>query len=96
MTTHVRLWRHLAFLRRLILIIAAVAALTACATPAPSAEPRARLAVAEAMAEGDTAGFARAVEPLPFVFPRDHGPHPEYAIEWWYYTGNLQSPEGRR
>ncbi|MDW8213492.1 MAG: lipocalin-like domain-containing protein [Roseiflexaceae bacterium] len=96
MTTHVRLWRHLAFLRRLILIIAAAAALTACAAPAPSAEPRARLAVAEAMAGGDMAGFARAVEPRPFVFPRDHGPHPEYAIEWWYYTGNLQSPEGRR
>jgi len=48
------------------------------------------------MAGGDTSGFARATEPRPFTFPRDHGPHLEYAIEWWYYTGNLQSPEGRR
>ena len=24
-----------------------------------------------------------------FVFPRDHGSHPEFAIEWWYITGHL-------
>ncbi len=24
-----------------------------------------------------------------FVFPRDHGSHPEFAIEWWYVTGHL-------
>jgi predicted secreted hydrolase len=64
--------------------------------PATVVEPRARLAVAEAMAGGNVDGFARATAPRPFTFPGDHGPHPEYAIEWWYYTGNLQSVEGRR
>ncbi|PDW04034.1 lipocalin-like domain-containing protein [Candidatus Viridilinea mediisalina] len=34
-------------------------------------------------------GFARAYSPKPFSFPRDHGPHPAYQFEWWYYTGNL-------
>ena len=29
-------------------------------------------------------------------FPRDHGSHPEYRIEWWYYTGNLDAANGRR
>jgi predicted secreted hydrolase len=29
-------------------------------------------------------------------FPRDHASHPDYKIEWWYYTGNLQSSAGRR
>ena len=29
-------------------------------------------------------------------FPRDHGSHPEYRIEWWYYTGNVASDRGRR
>ena len=24
-----------------------------------------------------------------FTFPRDHGSHPEYRIEWWYITGHL-------
>src|SRR5687767_13529907 len=31
-----------------------------------------------------------------FQFPRDHAGHPDYKIEWWYYTGNLQTREGRR
>lgn len=26
-----------------------------------------------------------------FVFPRDHGSHPEFKIEWWYITGHLWS-----
>ena len=33
--------------------------------------------------------FARAETPIEFVFPQDHGPHPAYRTEWWYYTGNL-------
>lgn len=33
---------------------------------------------------------------LELAFPRDHGAHPEYAIEWWYLTGNLESDAGRR
>jgi predicted secreted hydrolase len=40
--------------------------------------------------------FQRATEVRPLVFPRDHGPHPEYQTEWWYYTGNLQSENGQR
>ena len=32
-----------------------------------------------------------------FEFPRDHGNHPDYRIEWWYLTGHLrESEEGRR
>ena len=31
-----------------------------------------------------------------FVFPRDHASHPEYKIEWWYYTGNVETSAGRR
>ena len=37
--------------------------------------------------------FARVLEPMTFQFPRDHGPHPEYQIEWWYYTGNLHTDD---
>jgi predicted secreted hydrolase len=29
-----------------------------------------------------------------FQFPRDHGAHPEFKTEWWYYTGHLKSTEG--
>ncbi|MGJ8622735.1 MAG: lipocalin-like domain-containing protein [Yoonia sp.] len=29
-----------------------------------------------------------------FTFPRDHGPHEDYRIEWWYLTANLSGPDG--
>jgi predicted secreted hydrolase len=31
-----------------------------------------------------------------YEFPRDHFNHPGYQTEWWYYTGNLKSPDGHR
>ena len=34
-------------------------------------------------------GFAIPQPGRQFTFPRDHGSHPEFAIEWWYITGHL-------
>ena len=31
-----------------------------------------------------------------FEFPRDHASHPDYKLEWWYYTGNVSTADGRR
>ncbi|QSR88011.1 carotenoid 1,2-hydratase [Methylacidiphilum caldifontis] len=31
--------------------------------------------------------------PWSWVFPRDHGNHPEFQTEWWYFTGNLYGPQ---
>src|SRR5262250_2439186 len=31
-----------------------------------------------------------------YKFPRDHFNHADFQTEWWYYTGNLQTAEGRR
>jgi predicted secreted hydrolase len=42
-----------------------------------------------------TEGYARVYGPRGFAFPTDHGPHPEYQSEWWYYTGNLDTADGR-
>ncbi len=55
-----------------------------------------RLTVAESLGGAPEPGFARATKAREFIFPRDHGPHPEFKTEWWYYTGNLQNAEGRR
>jgi predicted secreted hydrolase len=30
-----------------------------------------------------------------YEFPRDHFAHPDFKTEWWYFTGNLTSEEGR-
>jgi predicted secreted hydrolase len=39
----------------------------------------------------------RVAEPgYRYAFPRDNFSHPEFQTEWWYYTGNLRTPEGRR
>ena len=43
----------------------------------------------------ETTGFARADGPRPLAFPADHGPHNDFQTEWWYYTGNLQTSDGR-
>jgi predicted secreted hydrolase len=56
---------------------------------------RASLTVADALG-GDTAGFRRVTGPRPFSFPDDHGPHPGYRTEWWYFVGNLADARGRR
>lgn len=42
-----------------------------------------------------TEGFARADGTRPLEFPQDFGPHPDYQTEWWYYTGNLDTADGR-
>lgn len=44
----------------------------------------------------DISGFARAMAPWNWQFPADHGPHPAFQTEWWYYTGNLADAGGRR
>lgn len=72
----------------------AAAGLAACGGEG-SGPPSARLSLVETLGGADTAGYARAMEPRPFVFPRDHGPHPRFRNEWWYVTGNLATEAGR-
>lgn len=38
--------------------------------------------------------YAQARPGQPLIFPRDHGPHPDFRIEWWYLTANLRDPAG--
>jgi predicted secreted hydrolase len=39
-------------------------------------------------------GFAAVVPGKKLVFPEDHGPHPDFRIEWWYVTANLVDAAG--
>ncbi len=41
-------------------------------------------------------GFAQVTPGKPLEFPRDHAAHPDYRIEWWYLTANLQDRDGRQ
>ncbi len=38
---------------------------------------------------------AKASPATALQFPRDHGAHPEAAVEWWYYTGHLRDRADR-
>lgn len=42
----------------------------------------------------DAAGFSVPQPDPQFRFPADHGPHPDYRIEWWYLTANLTGQDG--
>ncbi|MGH9466220.1 MAG: lipocalin-like domain-containing protein, partial [Terriglobales bacterium] len=41
-----------------------------------------------------SAHFRVAVPGYVWHFPRDDFAHPNFASEWWYFTGNLRSPQG--
>ena len=77
-----------------IVLILIMAIGTGCATNSEDDES-ASTALA-ALSGADTTGYARAHEPRSFAFPADDGPHPEFKTEWWYWTGNLFTEEGRR
>jgi predicted secreted hydrolase len=40
--------------------------------------------------------WRQAIGPWKWVFPKDHGSHPEFRTEWWYFTGNLTNPSKKR
>jgi predicted secreted hydrolase len=44
----------------------------------------------------DAREWKQTVGPWTWVFPRDHGSHPEFRTEWWYFTGNLRDPSKKR
>jgi predicted secreted hydrolase len=54
----------------------------------------------QALAQGfagldkSAAGFKAVVPGKIFDFPADHGPHPDFRIEWWYVTANLVDASG--
>ena len=47
----------------------------------------------QASADND---FLSVTGPCYQTFPQDHGAHPGYRTEWWYYTGNLKAESGDR
>ena len=68
------------FTRRVVTLLCTLVWMALVALPLGAAQP----------------SFTIATPPYTFVFPRDHGAHPGYQSEWWYYTGHLRTPDGRR
>ncbi len=70
-------------------------ALLSLRDPRPATAPAADSALGALSAQAGDEGFARAETPIAFEFPRDHGPHPRFRAEWWYFTGHLADRDGR-
>src|SRR5436309_11137555 len=52
--------------------------------------------LAAALLVAQDSRWRQATPDRPITLPADHASHPEYGIEWWYYSGNLDSRDGRR
>lgn len=96
------IWRDYARnVRRKALILAVLIALGLAGVavyyfwPAQEEEVGGTVSLTDVLA-GDAEGFLRADEHREFAFPQDHGPHPGYRSEWWYFTGNLEALSGER
>lgn len=64
--------------------------LAACGSDKPGADAQDFAILAQA-----AEGYAQAVPGRRIGFPADHGAHPDYRIEWWYLTANLEDAQGR-
>lgn len=73
-------------------IIPLLIVLAACA---PAEIPSVDVDVPDFAGADAPPGFAAADGSRPLTFPKDFGAHEDFRTEWWYYTGNLQTPEDR-
>src|SRR5258705_785307 len=92
----------LLLLSSILLLIACAPATTASAevqipiVSTPSAEVQVPVVTATTIVTPTIpSGFIAADGSHTLTFPADFGSHPDFRTEWWYYTGNLQSSEGR-
>lgn len=72
-------------------LLAAAGLILAQCRPQPVATPAAAI---EGLAQ-PAGTFSRADGERKLTFPKDHGAHDDFQTEWWYYTGNLTTREGR-
>lgn len=79
----------------LLLLAAGFLTLLWLRSPARPASAAAGLPLAELLGQ-DAAGFARTDQPWSFHFPDDHGAHPAFRSEFWLFSGQLATPQGRR
>ncbi|MFA9419470.1 MAG: lipocalin-like domain-containing protein [Gammaproteobacteria bacterium] len=47
------------------------------------------------MLRGEAQNYAQVSPGKLLEFPRDHNPHPDFRLEWWYITANLKDDQGQ-
>ena len=79
-----------------VLGVGIVAVAAWCLMSAVYSSPPPADRVLESQGTRNKDGWLEAGAGYRYEFPRDHAAHPDYGLEWWYYTGNLRSTDGRR
>ncbi len=69
--------------------------LSGCSSETPGSQAPS-LSLSRTLAIGDAEGFNQARPGTGLSFPDDHRAHPDYRIEWWYYTGQLSAEDQGR
>ncbi len=68
---------------------------SSCTSGKDPAQFNTSISISDILKDHSTEGFELAIKPRIFSFPSDHGPHETFKTEWWYFTGNLDTKEGR-
>jgi predicted secreted hydrolase len=79
--------------RAFLILLTTAFAISACTASPVAAPATGRLELSPV--QTNYAAYTRATAVRDMVWPDDHGPHDDYLLEWWYYTGNLQDANGR-
>jgi predicted secreted hydrolase len=73
--------------------------IAACGSGGPESSAEAPMPAALRLGEAltdDARPYERALASRAFDFPGDHGAHPGFRHEWWYFTGNLEGEHDER
>lgn len=80
--------------------IGGLCSIAACGSGGPESSAEApvpaALRLGEALTDDARPAYERALAPRAFEFPGDHGAHPGFRHEWWYFTGNLEGAHDER
>lgn len=76
-------------------LLGLLASLSGCNRESPSSQAPS-LSLSRTLAIGDAEGFSKAQTGTALNFPADHRAHPDYRIEWWYFTGHLTAQDQGR
>ncbi|MFO8100846.1 MAG: lipocalin-like domain-containing protein [Dehalococcoidia bacterium] len=83
-------------MRTLFVLLLILLMLTGCGGSSQNGIEVRPIDVGTALGGEPAEGFERVDTVRQFHFPADHGPHPDFRNEWWYFTGNLNDEEGNR
>jgi len=83
-------------MKNLLIILYLILYVHGCGEQTEKTDSRNSLQLSKAMSDDVDGNFDKAIEKRKFIFPEDHGPHPGFRTEWWYFTGNLTSEDNKQ